>query len=614
MIIKKISIEGLRGFSEKREIEFAVPDKVNYGSGLTVMVGPNNSGKSTVIEAVHILNSNKNSIPKSSRNTINDGMVKIEVEDIIGNVITAQTTSNGGSYLEKKCNNEPIEPWKNNLNAFILSNKRNFVSTFGNNGEQDRENYKSNTGNDSYRNDNNLNNNFGGRLTRIYKGRKSEFDECLKKVISPIPQWTIEELNDNQMYLEFSFGKTNHSSQGAGDGYINIFNIIDSLYDSKEDNIILIDEPEVSLHPDLQKKLFKLLLEYSRDKQIIISTHSPYFVDWEAFSSYSKIIRFIKEDEKINCYELSLDTKKNIKRLLEDTHNLHTLSLDTNEIFFLSDNIILTEGQEDVYGYKKIFKYKNFNPNASFFGWGLGGADKASKILKMLYDLGYKKVFTILDNNKKSNIKNLKKSFPQYCYYAIAADDIRDKKVPDNVGNLIKKINAKELNGNTKNEIIDLIKKIFPEEEGILKKLNDKKIKEKYEDDINELIKKIKEYFQGDKELKTKLLENAADKYVSENKDEEKAKKLLEEYIHKNPLHTRIEEKYDYIKFNGGSGGPISFKAISKNEYYVILEESQGITEKYSITIQFHFIVNTKLKKVTLKKEKVIENTIPKKY
>ena len=79
-------------------------------------------------------------------------------------------------------------------------------------------------------------------------------------------------------------------------------------------------------------------------------------------------------------------------------------------------------------------------------------------------------------------------------------------------------------------------------------------------------------------------------------------------------MHTKIEKKYKHIKFSGGSGGTISFKKISKYEYYAILEDSQGITEKYNITIQYHFIVNIKKKKVSLKKEKIIENTIPKKY
>ncbi len=40
--------------------------------------------------------------------------------------------------------------------------------------------------------------------------------------------------------------------------------------------IYLIDEPELHLHPKAQFKFLELLLEESKDKQIILSTHSPY--------------------------------------------------------------------------------------------------------------------------------------------------------------------------------------------------------------------------------------------------------------------------------------------------------------------------------------------------
>lgn len=45
---------------------------------------------------------------------------------------------------------------------------------------------------------------------------------------------------------------------------------------SKGTIIYLIDEPELHLHPKAQFKLIELLLEESKTKQVIISTHSPY--------------------------------------------------------------------------------------------------------------------------------------------------------------------------------------------------------------------------------------------------------------------------------------------------------------------------------------------------
>lgn len=170
---------------------------------------------------------------------------------------------------------ENINNFYNQMNTFIFSSKRNFLSTFNNGVAQNCENYKGNISDSDYRAENNINNNFGGRLLEIYN-RREVFDKCLEKVLSPLPKWTIESTNSNNLYLKFSFDEVKHSSSnGVGDEYINIFNIVDALYDSSENNVILIDEPEISLHPDLQRKLFSLLVEYSKDKQIILSTHSP---------------------------------------------------------------------------------------------------------------------------------------------------------------------------------------------------------------------------------------------------------------------------------------------------------------------------------------------------
>ncbi|MFZ3090781.1 MAG: AAA family ATPase [Nitrospirota bacterium] len=46
---------------------------------------------------------------------------------------------------------------------------------------------------------------------------------------------------------------------------------------SKEKIIVLIDEPELHLHPRLQEKLVQYLINFSRANQVFISTHSPYF-------------------------------------------------------------------------------------------------------------------------------------------------------------------------------------------------------------------------------------------------------------------------------------------------------------------------------------------------
>ncbi|EJB07812.1 RecF/RecN/SMC N-terminal domain-containing protein [Rhizobium leguminosarum bv. trifolii WSM597] len=47
---------------------------------------------------------------------------------------------------------------------------------------------------------------------------------------------------------------------------------------AKGDKILLIDEPEMHLHPTAQKKLADLLLEEAKTSQIVVSSHSPYLL------------------------------------------------------------------------------------------------------------------------------------------------------------------------------------------------------------------------------------------------------------------------------------------------------------------------------------------------
>lgn len=83
----------------------------------------------------------------------------------------------------------------------------------------------------------------------------------------------------------------------------------------------------------------------------------------------------------------------------------------------MNDNVILTEGQDDVLCYRELFKKVNYSSTASFFGWGAGGATKMRYILNILKDLGYNNVFIILDNDQKEEIPNLQEEYPNYYFF-----------------------------------------------------------------------------------------------------------------------------------------------------------------------------------------------------
>ena len=64
-MIKSITIQGLGGFGEERTIQFALPNN-KLGGGLTILVGANNSGKTTILEAMRSFNSTKDNPPSFS--------------------------------------------------------------------------------------------------------------------------------------------------------------------------------------------------------------------------------------------------------------------------------------------------------------------------------------------------------------------------------------------------------------------------------------------------------------------------------------------------------------------------------------------------------------------
>lgn len=610
MTIKRLTIEGLRGFSEKIDFSFAIPDKKTPGSGLTVFVGSNNSGKSTIIEAIHLLNSNTNIIPSSARSIKTDKKIVIEVEDESGTMTTLRSTENNGAFVQKQINGKNVSAYSINLDTFILSSKRNFASTFNNNSSQNRKNYKSNVNDSDYRVENNINHNFGSRLLNIYENRK-KFEDCLEKVLNPLPKWTIESMNNsNELYLEFSFDEIKHSSNGAGDGYINIFNIVDALYDATENNIILIDEPEISLHPDLQRKLFSLLVEYSKDKQIIVSTHSPYFVDWKLFSNKSKIIRLKKEGDTIKSFELTNKTKQGILKIINDYQKPHILSLNANEIFFLNDNIILTEGQDDVICYKELFKKYSYDSKASFFGWGAGGATKMNFILDILSDLGYKKVFTILDNDQKDSLSELKTNYSNYAFFAIAANDVRNKDRDKKIKKILEKINEMDFDCEVKQQILDLINNTYQDKKGLVKSMSNFEVNEEFTGNVETLISELKKYFNDDT-CAQKVFRNNENKELDVPNKEIKVIDLFSEWGHKHKFHQVLTENYSEFRFSSMGGGIVSIKEIDNNIYYVISSHGMSLSSDYMVNYFCYFTVNLDNNTVILKRIQEVKNTLP---
>ena len=425
MSVTTLAIKGFRGFSEEETLRFAQPTG-KAGSGITILVGPNNGGKSTIIESLQAWSARDDTtFSEGKRNRLAGDRVLIRME-IDGRQHELRTVVPGGSQTIREPNNRPG-------NCYVLPSRRFFNPYFGS-GRMDRQQYLGRRGVPDARST--PSDEFSLRLFAALENL-TEFNQVLGRVVTPPPIWTIDQSDQGNYYLKMDSNGQYHNSDGLGEGIVSLLFIVDALYDSKKGDLIVIDEPELSLHPAYQRRLAVLLADYSKDRQIVFATHSPYFVNFEHVINGAEVARVHKRAGRSIISQLQRKTAERFPGFLRDSHNPHVLGLDAREVFFGEDGVVIVEGQDDVVHYPTVLdslvnSRKLAHESASylrerFFGWGAGGADKIAIIVALLYDFGFERVTAIFDKNKGHLIPDLQSKFSIYDFFSIPADDIRTK-------------------------------------------------------------------------------------------------------------------------------------------------------------------------------------------
>lgn len=100
--------------------------------------------------------------------------------------------------------------------------------------------------------------------------------------------------NPMPIYLEYSDNsKTDFLPLSSGERQI--VTMIFSATRMNQQRIILVDEPEISLHPDWQRRLLPSMLEQLENRQVIVCTHSPIIsADYEEFMKELVLIPMAK--------------------------------------------------------------------------------------------------------------------------------------------------------------------------------------------------------------------------------------------------------------------------------------------------------------------------------
>lgn len=164
----------------------------------------------------------------------------------------------------------------------------------------------------------------------------------------------MSELFNRQIFIRWDagqmkvfFGKTDseqeYSVAAEASGLVNVISILAALFDEAI-QVLLIDEPEVSLHPQLQSYLLREMKNAAKkyNKTIIISTHSAEMIELNSASDLCNYVFFRKNTlpKQISPEAPDLNNSKLKEFLLR-------MSLIYNEGFF-AKKVMLIEGSSDM--------------------------------------------------------------------------------------------------------------------------------------------------------------------------------------------------------------------------------------------------------------------------
>ena len=304
----------------------------------------------------------------------------------------------------------------------------------------------------------------------------------------------------------------NHESikiTSASSGEKEIINLLLGIFAfNVKEGIVIIDEPELHLHPRWQKILLELFndLYNERKIQFFITTHSPQFITSQFIKNTFRIYR---EDETSKIFIPKSKDMENsgIKDIFQIVNVLN------NEKIFFADKVILVEGVADriiyerilkqlqkikenteiieiieVFGKDNFEKYKTFLETWKIKYYIFADFDYlvsiGDEVIKNLFNVNFTKIRNSLVGKNSKDAKNLLKVLDKIIVKIENKSELIGKDIQD----------IKELYNYIKNRNISLKENITSED----RKKIESYIENKYKDNIYILKNgEIEDYFGG---------------------------------------------------------------------------------------------------------------------
>lgn len=255
---------------------------------------------------------------------------------------------------------------------------------------------------------------FRNRLYALYRHSNSslfqQFLNDVNYVLSDNRQrMEITTLSDIQRDTRITFtvklnpGDTEKDIALLGSGTLQIIEILLNLHHSdsraRDFNIILLDEPDSHIHRDIQSRLMQILTRFSTGNQILITTHNE---------------ALIRSANQTNLFHLSPRPGGTYKSIgsaqLPALNTPHFSGIfpatirpiiselgSTNGLDFINaieaDALIFVEGEDDARAFDILLKQQTHPKKYAY--WVLGGV---SKVLENI--LHYKTVFSAIKNTR----------------------------------------------------------------------------------------------------------------------------------------------------------------------------------------------------------------------
>lgn len=316
MKLKKIRIKKYKSITEEVSIS-------NF-SKFNILVGPNNAGKTNVLDAFEVFFNSEN--PNLRRK---EAEIELVVEE---------------------------------------------------NGSKKNHTYKGGIPKEIEKSDKLIRVNHSTPLKRIATEELSKFKKEYKKEYKNFSEVLENHFQDIQMSedlfrsnVETETGK--EPLKRMGDGFKRLFVILFYLYHPYY-SIILIDEPELHLHPTVIKKFLKILNSHEKT-QVLMTTHHPTMVQAKFLDKTWRVARNKNKSTAIYKFnQKKLDVE--IDRFVQEIN-------DDNSAMLFADKVLLVEGVSDsilMRGLIDKFHKKPEDIKVVYAG-GVGDIDLYEKVCKV---------------------------------------------------------------------------------------------------------------------------------------------------------------------------------------------------------------------------------------